>query len=250
VQYDPEKLGGRANVGKTRMDADGILVNFDTGMDVDELVDSFGVEREAVEVRNSGLGDAAESAEIQGWFRELAVRVREYFDSHMSQPGSDAWNNHRYWAGLALAAEAAADDDAASADWALKAYEDGIAAIQPDGSLPAEMNRAGMALHYHLYALGPLILIAEFSEANGGDAYAHQGGAIQRLVRLCTAGLRDPAIFKKRTGVAQVVSDPLSGTDIGWAVPYLHRFPDASLQALLTKAAWTRSSQWGGAPPE
>jgi uncharacterized protein (DUF433 family) len=49
VQYDPEKLGGRATVGNTRMDADGILVNFDSGMDVDELVYSFGVEREAVE---------------------------------------------------------------------------------------------------------------------------------------------------------------------------------------------------------
>ncbi len=49
VQYDPEKLGGRATVGNTRMDADGILVNFDSGMDVDELVYSFGVKREAVE---------------------------------------------------------------------------------------------------------------------------------------------------------------------------------------------------------
>ena len=203
-----------------------------------------------LKVRNSGLGSAAQTAEIQGWFRVLSTRVREYFDSHMSQPGSDSWNNHRDWAGLAVAAEAAANDDASAADWALKAYEDGIAAIQPDGSLPAEMNRAGMALHYHLYALGPLILLAEFIEANGGEAYADQSGAIHRLVRLCTSGLGDPAIFQKRTGVVQVVSEPLSGTDIGWAVPYLRRFPNAGLQSLVAKAAWTRSSQWGGAPPE
>ena len=27
VQFDPEKLGGRATVGNTRMDADGVLIN-------------------------------------------------------------------------------------------------------------------------------------------------------------------------------------------------------------------------------
>ena len=28
VQFDPLKLGGRATVGNTRMDADGVLINF------------------------------------------------------------------------------------------------------------------------------------------------------------------------------------------------------------------------------
>jgi len=49
VQFDPEKLGGRATVGNTRMDADGILINYEDGMTVDEIVESFGVDREAVE---------------------------------------------------------------------------------------------------------------------------------------------------------------------------------------------------------
>ena len=49
VQFDPAKLGGRATVGNTRMDADGILINFESGLSVDEIVESFGVERRAVE---------------------------------------------------------------------------------------------------------------------------------------------------------------------------------------------------------
>jgi uncharacterized protein (DUF433 family) len=42
VQFDPAKLGGRATVGNTRMD-------FESGLSVDEIVESFGVERRAVE---------------------------------------------------------------------------------------------------------------------------------------------------------------------------------------------------------
>jgi uncharacterized protein (DUF433 family) len=49
VQFDPERLGGRATVGDSRMDADGVLVNFEGGLTVDEIVKSFGVPRDAVE---------------------------------------------------------------------------------------------------------------------------------------------------------------------------------------------------------
>lgn len=49
VQFNPEKLGGRATVEDTRMDADGILENYADGMTADEIVETYGVSREAVE---------------------------------------------------------------------------------------------------------------------------------------------------------------------------------------------------------
>lgn len=49
VQFNPKKLGGRATVGATRMDADGVLENYLDGLTVDEIVDSYGVEKEAVD---------------------------------------------------------------------------------------------------------------------------------------------------------------------------------------------------------
>jgi uncharacterized protein (DUF433 family) len=49
VQFNPQKLSGRATVEDTRMDADSILDNFDDGMTVEEIVESYGVSREAVE---------------------------------------------------------------------------------------------------------------------------------------------------------------------------------------------------------
>ena len=64
------------------------------------------------------------------------------------------------------------------------------------------------------------------------------------------AGLEDPTILEKRTGVAQVVELPYSGSDIGWAVPYVKRFPNANLSALIARAPWVRYTTWGGAPPD
>jgi poly(beta-D-mannuronate) lyase len=203
-----------------------------------------------LKVRESGAGTPEQDAAIQRWFEHLAIRVREYFDVEIKRLGSDGENNHVYWAGLALAAEAIADNDDDAGAWALNAYKIGIDNIQPDGSLRAELGRGQMALHYHLYALGPLIMIAELAETNGVDSYADGDGAIHRLVKFCLAGLQDPTILERRTGVKQLVSQPYSGSDIGWAVPYVKRFPNATLSELIAKAPWVRSTNWGGAPPE
>jgi poly(beta-D-mannuronate) lyase len=198
----------------------------------------------------SGLGTPAQDAAIQKWFKLLAARVREYFDAEVVRLGSDGENNHLYWAGLSVAAEGIANNDRGGFKWGMTAYRMGLDAIQPDGSLPAEMNRAQMALHYHLYALGPLIMLAELGEANGLDLYAEDKGALHRLVKFCLAGLEDPTMLQKRTGVAQVVTLPYAGSDIGWAVPYVRRFPNARLSALAAKAPWVRYTTWGGAPPD
>lgn len=203
-----------------------------------------------LKVRDSHVGTAAQDAEIQRWFRLVAARVREYFDGHFGRVGSDAWNNHIYWAGLSLATEGIADNDMDSFVWGMLTYRMGIVAIQPDGSLDAEMARGQRALHYQLYALGPLVMLAELGEANGIAMYAMQNGAIHRLVRFDMEAMKDPSLIAQRTGVAQDASKPYSGLEIGWAVPYLHRFPDAQLSAWVAQAPWVRFWQWGGTPLE
>ena len=203
-----------------------------------------------LKVRNSGAGTPQQDAEIRQWFHRLAGRVQIYFDKGKGHPKSDAYNNHLYWAGLAFAAAGVADNDQNAFLWGIATYYQGVGLIQPDGSLVAEMNRAGMALHYQLYALAPLIMLAELGEANGVDMYNVNHGAIHRLVKFDFAALEDPAIIAKRTGVPQNTSTPYSGNEIGWAVPYVKRFPNAQLSALIANAPWVRFWQWGGAPPE
>lgn len=203
-----------------------------------------------LKVRNSGAGTATQDEEIQKWFQSLAKRVREYFDEHRLHPGSDAYNNHMYWAGLSVAAQGIANDDVDAFLWGLSTYVMGVDAIEPDGSLAAEMDRAGMAEHYQLYALGPLVMLAELAAANGIDLYALDDGAIHQLVKFSAAGLEDPSIIEKRTGVKQDLPVEIAGLEIGWAVPYVQRFPNAQISALLAKAQWVNFWQWGGAPPQ
>ena len=119
----------------------------------------------------------------------------------------------------------------------MAAYNNGVDQITPDGTLPLEMARGARALHYHLYALAPLVLLAEFGEANGLDLYAHNHGAIHRLADVSVAGLKNPALFEKATGVKQEVPTVVSGDQIGWAPPYARRFPSAELTHLIAAAA-------------
>jgi poly(beta-D-mannuronate) lyase len=203
-----------------------------------------------LKVRDSHTGTPDQDADIQRWFRLLAVRVREYFDMQRTRPGSDAYNNHMYWGGLAVAAQGIAGNDVNAFLWGIESYRMGVDAIQPDGSLTAEMNRAAMALHYQLYALGPLVMLAELAAANGLDLYAVDNGALYRLVNFDISAMKDRSIIVRHTGVAQNISETYSGLEIGWAVPYVQRFPDAQLSAWIAKAPWVRFWQWGGAPPD
>ena len=202
-----------------------------------------------LKVRGAPVSTPEQNAAIQRWFDQLAHRVTDFFDAEAKRLGNAKENNHLYWAGLALTAEGIADNDPVAYRWGLASYQIGIDNIQPDGSLLAEMNRGQMAMHYHLYAVAALVITAEIAEANGTDLYSMDHGAIHRLVALCTAGLADPGTFARRTGVQQVVTLPYGGGDIGWAVPYVRRFPNPQLSAFLAKAPWVRYTTWGGDPP-
>jgi poly(beta-D-mannuronate) lyase len=207
-----------------------------------------------LKVRDSGVGTADQDKAIQKWLGSVANRARDYVESKRGNPNSDAWNNHGYWAGFAVAAAGIAIDDKVDFRWGMDAYKIGVGTIRPEGALPRELDRAAMALHYHLYALAPLVMLAELGEANGVDAYAEKNGAIHLLVKLCVAGLMQPEIFQKATGVKQNVPEKISGGTIGWAVPYVKRFPDlpqsAQLSVWLRQAGTTRFWQWGGLPPD
>ncbi len=203
-----------------------------------------------LKVRSTGVGSPEQDKEIQKWFGLLAGQVVDYVDDKMKNPNSDAWNNHRYWAGLAVCAAGIARNDSREFHFGMEAFKVGVDEIGPSGVLPRELARAGMALHYHLYALAPLIMLAELGEINGIDTYSQNHNALDRLVNLCEQGLQHPEIFEKATGVEQNMPDKISGAVIGWAVPYVRHHPDTQLSAWIAQAEYTSFWQWGGLPPE
>jgi poly(beta-D-mannuronate) lyase len=202
-----------------------------------------------LKVREADIATPQQTETIANWMQSVGEQTIGYYEAHKRVGHGDSQNNHLYWAGVELAAIGIAANNRKDFDWAMATYDNGVDQIQPDGALPLEMARGGRALHYHLYALAPLVLLAEFGEANHLDLYAHANGAIHRLVNFSVAGLQDPTPFVKATGVQQEVPKIVSGDQIGWAPPYVQRFPNPALKRMVQAAPSLSVYYLGGLPP-
>jgi len=201
-----------------------------------------------LKVREAGDATPEQNEAIAKWLHSVGDETKSYYDTHTKNNGGKG-NNHLYWAGVELAAIGAAANNQSDFNWAMATYDNGVNQIRPDGTLPMEMARGSKALHYHLYALAPLVLLAEFGEANDLDLYAHAEGAIHRLVSISVSGLHNPALFEKATGIKQEVPTIVSGDQIGWAPPYVRRFPNPELTRMIQGAPNLSVYYLGGLPP-
>ena len=157
---------------------------------------------------------------IETWLLKVAGAARAYFDD----PGRKR-NNHWYWLGLGLAGVAIATGDERQWATARDIARDAARDIRDDGALPMELARAERALHYHAFAVMPLVVLAEIARARGEDFYAFNDGALHRLVALTVRGLDDPAVFEKLSSVRQALVPSTPG--VAWLPLYRRHFSAA-----------------------
>jgi poly(beta-D-mannuronate) lyase len=181
-----------------------------------------------LKVRDAGIAAGAEASSIEPWFVRMARSVQPAYDDPQARHHR---NNHAHWVGVAVAASAVAAGDHELFRWGAAKFDVGAEQITAEGTLPLEMERGKRALHYHLFALTPLVFLAEIGAANGVDLYGSRGGALHRLARRCVEGLRDPSWFARRTGEEQDITptSTLRMDEIVWAEPYQARFSDLPL---------------------
>ena len=203
-----------------------------------------------LKIRPALAGSARQRDQVQSWLLQLAESTRAFFDDMARQNAGDGHNNLTYWGALAVTATGIATNRQDLFDWGVAKYRAALIEISADGTLPLELDRAAMALHYHLFAVAPLVLIAELGRDNDLDLYAEDNGALHRLVKQTISGLLNPEWFTEKTHVAQEVPSELDGSVIGWAVPYEARFPNPAISSLLRKASSTGYWQLGGLPPK
>ncbi|HEX4312010.1 MAG TPA: alginate lyase family protein [Acidobacteriaceae bacterium] len=197
-----------------------------------------------LKVRDSGLETPALHDLVVPWLVAVTRQTTGFYDQ------SRARNNHLDWAGVEAAAAGVAANDQKLFDWAVAAYRGGVEEIQPDGSMPLEMARGQRALHYHLYALSPLVYIAEFGEVNGLHLYAERDHALAKLERLSVDGMNNNQFFQKATGIAQDTPNGAPAAEqISWGVIWEARFPDPALASLLSQASSLSYMYLGGLPP-
>lgn len=176
--------------------------------------------------------DAEHLAQVRQWLRKVAGIV---IQEHSNLPPQKI-NNHFYWAAAAVGAVGIATDDRSLLDWSVEAYRRSVRAIDADGVLPREMARRSRALAYHLYALQPLVMLAEMGRVNGIDLYSEDDCALCRLIRRATEGMSDPSFFESRTGARQVMDDEADGRALPWVAILSHACPDdGRLKALQAR---------------
>lgn len=197
-----------------------------------------------LKVRDSGLVTREDRKLLLPWFKTVTQQTIGFYEK------GKAKNNHLYWAGVQAMAVGVATGDRKFFNWAIEAYRTGVAQIRHDGSMPLEMRRGQRALHYHLYALAPLVYIAEFGEDNGLHLYAEDHHALAKLVHLSIQGMDDNRYFVKATGIAQDTPHGKPAAEqISWAEIWESRFPDPAVAKLLSEASSMSYMYLGGLPP-
>lgn len=183
-----------------------------------------------------GVSPAAK-ARIGGWFDKQAHA--------MSSAMGDKSNNLLYWAAAAVAAASVAANDQQGLNWAINAARTGIAQIGPDGSLPQEIRRQKLAMHYHVFALEPLVEVAGLAKANGVDLYAENNHAISRLAKLVVSNMDDQSKISQLAGMPQVFAEKRQDV-MSWAEQYFADTHDCTVAHALSNARPVNKGYIGG----
>lgn len=137
------------------------------------------------------------------WFGKLA---RDTIDAYSLRVGPKSrTNNHRYWAGLSVAAVGYLLDWAELKDWGKASFEIGACQVDGSGFLPAELARGERALDYHVYALRPLAAIVRLASDSGEQLQSKCFEGFRRLDAMTRSALKDPSPFERMAGLRQSV---------------------------------------------
>lgn len=177
---------------------------------------------------------SSEARTIEKWLAKLADQVVLDWNA---QP-MERRNNHQYWAAWSVMASAVVLNRRDLFDWSVSQYRQGMSQVDEQGYLPLELSRQTRALAYHNYAMGPLLMVAAFAQANQLDLRSANEGALQRLAQRLEAGLKQPQLFSDKAGYPQTLDDLQDNSRFAWLEPYC-----ALYTCSPATNAWRRSLQ-------
>ncbi|WP_147114463.1 alginate lyase family protein [Tateyamaria sp. syn59] len=189
----------------------------------------------------------ADLAAVQGW---LDRRMAEQMTFWETAPNGAASGNLRAWAALAAAATSLVTQDPIARGWAAWSLNYVACTAAPDGSLPQEMRRRHLALHYQVHAITPMVVTAALLERQGVPVMSRCTRALDRIVDftitdLASGGAASAAI----AGVPQTMDAGLAGLEdfqLSWAEAWLTLRADPALEAVVASRRPLRYSKLGG----
>lgn len=184
---------------------------------------------------------------IERWLRDRARQTMAYFDNDAPPRASE--NNLRAWAGLAVTRIGLVLRDEALIDWGAASARLVLCTADPDGSLPNEMWRDRLALHYQLHAVAPLVVTAALLQDRRPGLVEACDRALPRVVNFTLAALKDPKVVEKITGKSQTVGGPKRPArdfEMAWVPAFLRLKPESGIDRLVSRFEKLGNSKLGG----
>jgi poly(beta-D-mannuronate) lyase len=184
---------------------------------------------------------------INDWLRQRVQASMSYFDN--DAPTRTRSNNLRAWAGLGAAQVGLILNDQPIIDWAAASIQQVACTAAADGSLPNEMWRGNLALHYQIHAVGPLVFAAALLKDKEPGLLHACDDAVIRAAQFAVAGAKDPKIVEIITGKKQKFDpDPtkLKAFEFAWITAFLSEVDDAQIKAFASNFKVLSNSKLGG----
>ena len=258
-------LATAANESLTRADAEGILaadcvvdrIHTWAAADALSALETDGAQM-SVPSRIAGIAIAYaqalpkatlddRQAVIESWLRTRVQASILYFDTEAPPRASS--NNLRAWAGLGAAQVGLILNDEAMITWANASVQRVACTAKADGSLPNEMWRGKLALHYQIHAVGPLVFTSALLKDKDPGLIHTCDDAIIRAARFAIAGAKDPKVVELVAGEKQKFDpDPakLKAFEFAWITAFLSQVDDPDIKAFALNFDVLSNSKLGG----
>ncbi|MDA7430838.1 alginate lyase family protein [Primorskyibacter aestuariivivens] len=185
---------------------------------------------------------------IRSWLRTLSTAQLEFWEQEATSGAKRG--NLRAWAALGIAAAADLLDDPVLHGWSAWSTRYVLCSANPDGSLPQEMRRGRLALHYQLHAVAPLVVTTRLLADRGYSLQDDCEAALMRVVTFTLADVETGERTQDITGETQTFFDgsaEISAYHLAWLEAFISLVPAAP--EAQEKAAQYRplsSSKLGG----
>lgn len=191
--------------------------------------------------------DAAHTAAVMSW---LSRRMGDQMTFWETAPNGSASGNLRAWAALAGVSVALLTEDRVMLGWAAWSLSYVACTANADGSLPQEMGRKHLALHYQLHAVAPLTVAAALLEQQGIPVTNRCGRALDRIVAFTLDDLAaGGAKSAELSGAPQTLNEgfaSLANFQLAWAEAWLSIRKQPDLEATISTLRPLKYSKLGG----
>jgi poly(beta-D-mannuronate) lyase len=140
-------------------------------------------------------------AATEAWLIARATSIVTFFDGLETMPRAQR-NNLRGWAALAVTQIGVMTKRQDLTDWGIASANTMICTANPDGSLPLELERGRLSLHYQIHATTPLVMIASLVKPQA-NLLATCDGGLARIVTFTLQAIEKPELVEALTGTKQ-----------------------------------------------